>query len=371
MQNLIIEIVSGVIGSLIHNWLPLSLAILTAACLTVYLNPEKLRQSLLRRSAVSIPASVAFGAFTPLCACGTMAVIIAMLTTTLPWGPIMAFLTSSPLMSPDGFILVAGIISMKFAIALAVASVVIGLVSGYATHCIEKRTDFLKNQVRIQKTEKPQPQTVRQTPERIAVMKPVLSCACSDTEMSRGTPCCPTEQLCCAAPADFGGRSLFFDTTEFFVAEHLFERTTDLIRQWKLQKVWKAVVNIGFKQIILYYSIFVGIGLLINKLIPASIITGLFSGSSIFSVPIAAFIGLPLYMNGESALPLIKSLMDSGAGGGAMLAFLITGPGTSAGVIAGISTIMKRRAITLYVLFLLVGGIVLGYLYDILLAAGI
>ena len=32
----------------------------------------------------------------------------------------------------------------------------------------------------------------------------------------------------------------------------------------------------------------------------------------------------------------------TGASGGAMLAFMITGPGTSAGVIAGIATIMKR-----------------------------
>jgi uncharacterized protein len=60
-------------------------------------------------------------------------------------------------------------------------------------------------------------------------------------------------------------------------------------------------------------------------------------------------------------------LMKSGAGGGAMLAFMITGPGSSAGVIAGLATIMRRRAIMLYVFLLLVWGIVLGYAYDLLL----
>ena len=56
--------------------------------------------------------------------------------------------------------------------------------------------------------------------------------------------------------------------------------------------------------------------------------------------------------------------------GGAMLAFMITGPGTSAGVIAGIATIMKKRAIFLYVMLLFVWGVLLGYLYDMLLMIG-
>jgi uncharacterized membrane protein YraQ (UPF0718 family) len=49
---------------------------------------------------------------------------------------------------------------------------------------------------------------------------------------------------------------------------------------------------------------------------------------------------------------------------------MITGPGTSAGVIAGIATIMKKRALALYGAYLLVFAIVLGYLYDFLLMLG-
>lgn len=100
---------------------------------------------------------------------------------------------------------------------------------------------------------------------------------------------------------------------------------------------------------------------------PSFILTALFNAKNIFAVPLAAIIGLPLYVNGASSIPLIKALMEGGASGGAMLAFMITGPGTSAGVIAGIGTIMKKRAIILYIAFLLAGAILLGYLYDILI----
>ncbi|HEX2947638.1 MAG TPA: permease, partial [Clostridia bacterium] len=134
LPGLLSDTIMSVLTSLYHNWLPLSLAILTASLMKVYVNAEKLKQSLLKKPKVSIFASVAFGAFTPLCACGTMAVIIGLLTTALPWGPVMAFLTSSPLMSPDTFIMIAGILNVKFAIALTVASIVIGLISGGLTH---------------------------------------------------------------------------------------------------------------------------------------------------------------------------------------------------------------------------------------------
>lgn len=113
------------------------------------------------------------------------------------------------------------------------------------------------------------------------------------------------------------------------------------------------------------------IGFLVNYFVPTAWIMALFSAKNVFAVPLAALIGLPLYVNGELALPLIKSLIDNGAGGGAMLAFLVTGPGTSAWVIAGISVFMKKRIIGLYVFYLLAGGILLGYLYDLLLAMGI
>jgi len=354
MQKLLTEMMMEVIGSLTHNWIPLSLAILIVAIMTVYIEPEKLKQALLRKTNVSILASVAVGAFTPLCACGTMAVIIGMLTTTLPWGPVMAFLTSSPLMSPNGFIMLTGIINLKFAIALTIASIVIGLGSGYLTHLIEKKTNFLKNQTRFSK--KPQIQT----------------CACADTAPIPEQVCCDV-QLCRAVPTTNNINqpiltSAFGQVTTKNIGTNIFLGFLKKIKWWEIAQ---ALMNIGVKKILLFYSIFVAIGFFINLFVPTSIIVALFSAKNFFAVPLAALIGLPIYVSTESSIPLIKALMAGGASDGAMLAFMITGAGTSAWVVAGIATFLKKRIISLYVLFLLVGGILLGYLYDLLLATGI
>ncbi len=116
--QLLTDTFAYVLETLVHNLPSLALGVATAAVITVFVDPEKVKAWLMKRSAVSIPASVAAGAFTPFCACGTMAVVLSMLATALPWGPIMAFLTSSPLMSPDEFVLISGILGPSFAIAL-------------------------------------------------------------------------------------------------------------------------------------------------------------------------------------------------------------------------------------------------------------
>ena len=364
--NLFMKMLEAVGTSLVHNWLPLSLAILTAVAMKVFVDTEKLKNVLMRKTKASILASVAFGAFTPLCACGTMAVILGLMTTALPWGPIMAFLTSSPLMSPDGFIMLAGVIGFKFAAGMAAASVIIGLGSGFLTHLIEKKTNFLKGQSRFIKEMGVQACGCGETG-----LIPVQACGCGEVEAAAVQACCSSgtvavpEKFCCATGA------LQMQATLCCTSENGMDRGKMILRRLRLPELGEALLTIGLKQILLFFTIFVAVGYLINSFIPTDYIMALFSADNIYSVPLAAIIGLPLYISGESAIPLIQALMEGGAGGGALMAFLITGAGTSAWVIAGVSAFMKGRVIGLYVGFLLVGGILLGYLYDLLIALGI
>lgn len=83
LGDLLSRMFQTVVASLLHNWYVLGLSIIIAVGLKVYVNTEKLSSLLMRRRKVSVIASVLFGAFTPLCACGTSAVLIGMLTTTL------------------------------------------------------------------------------------------------------------------------------------------------------------------------------------------------------------------------------------------------------------------------------------------------
>jgi uncharacterized membrane protein YraQ (UPF0718 family) len=345
-------------ATLLHNWKILAFAILTAVILKTYVNSDKLSKALLKRKKVSIFASVAFGAFTPLCACGTTAVLVGMMTTALPWGPIMAFLTSSPMMSPDGFVLIAGVIGTKFAIALTVASLIIGIASGFITNIIEKKSNFLVGQSRFTDEQtlpacacgsEADTKTIKKATSNEA-NKATTGCSCgseaaADIEPASAATGCSCGSSTEIAQTDLGGFRRF-------------------IKKLKLREFVESLYTLGFRQILVFYTIFVAVGFMINYFIPSSIITVLFGADAFYAVPLASIIGLPLYITTDSGIPIIKSMLDSGAREGAMLAFMITGSATSSWVIAGLSTFMKKRAILLYVSFVMVGGILCGYLLD-------
>ena len=202
-----------------HNAAVLIAGILIASALQVYLDTERMKRWLLNRPALSIPATVAFGAFTPFCACGTMALVLGMLASALPWGAIMAFLTSSPLMSPDEFVVISGVLGVRFASALTAASLVIGLGSGYLANLLQKRTSFFTDQLRFA------------APERISSAgAPASGCGCADS----------------AAPA-----KVPFSLAAFS-------------KRLKLDKLFEAVFDIGIKKILPLFTAFAAIGYLIK-----------------------------------------------------------------------------------------------------------
>ena len=149
IYNIFSDAFAYLFQSLWHNGIYLIISIFLAVAMTVYIDPEKARRFFYRKPGLLIPGSVATGAFTPLCACGTMAVVFSLVSTSLPWGPIMSFLISSPLMSPDTFVLLSGFMGTKFAILLAVISVLLGLAVGYITWILEKETRFFDNQLKV------------------------------------------------------------------------------------------------------------------------------------------------------------------------------------------------------------------------------
>lgn len=366
MINLVKDTILYVLNTLAQDAVPLAFGIIAASILNVYIDPEKFRVSLMKRKEVSIIGSVAFGTFTPLCSCGTMAVIISMLTTVLPWGPIIAFITSSPLMSPDLFVMLSGIISLKFAVALTVSSLFIGITAGYISHYLEKHTGFFKGQIRF---------THKETGNAAAGS----SCSCSSSKAVIQEEPARFEKSCCQAT----GKSDISKTAccasdleashsgEICCTQNDSKKLNFIIKRYKLKQLLDVIISLGIKKILLYFCIFAVIGYFINRFVPAKVIMSLFGSNNIFSVPLAALIGIPLYVSDAGSIPLIKALMNSGASGGAILAFMITGPGTSIGAIIGSLTIMKRKAVLFAVSILFISAILLGYLYNLLILMGL
>jgi len=343
MINNIISFLSGLTEYILHtlyfDGLYLFLSIFIAVLLAVYIKPEKAKALFLRRPQWMIPGSVTIGAITPLCACGTMAVVLSLLTTALPWGPIMAFLVSSPLMSPDTFVLLSGFMGIKFAIALTAASIILGLVCGFSTHWIEKNTRLLNDQLWIKKEEG-------------------AKCGCSSVASK---PVIEDSYSCCEVSVKTVSLGANNCCTATLVAK------PSLIEKLKVKEIIEKFIELGIKKVLPLFILFVAIAYLLKTYVPDAWVMKMFSGEHFYSVPLATLIGLPLYISDATVVPLLSVLRNAGASDGTLLAFMISGPATSLGVIGGLNIIMKRKAILLYIIFIVVGSIVLGYGYDALL----
>ena len=296
---------SKAVGTFVELWPLLLLSVAISAALKLYVDQERVGRFLRRNSRSSTLLSTGVAVTTPFCSCGTTALILGMLASTVPWAPIVAFLVASPLTSPQEMVYSAGLFGWPFAIAFMGASILLGLAGGAIAQFAEGR-GWLKNQARMA--------------GRGATALPVIQ---------RNEPQ-PRPKV---TARQFGG--VFFDLT------------------WKL-----TLMFLGFSFI----------GYFLNGLIPQDWIVALFGTGKVFSIPLAALLGLPFYLNTEASMPLVKAFMDSGMSAGSALAFLITGAGTSIGAFAGALTIARWRVLSIVLGTLVIGAMVMGAAYDLMIA---
>ena len=112
------------------------LSVGVSAWVTVAGYADKIKAVFSKRQGLAIGGAAGVGAVVPFCSCGVIPLIAAMLASGVPLGPVMAFWISSPLMSPEKFVLTAGVLGTDYAIARLITAIVLGAGAGYATYLI-------------------------------------------------------------------------------------------------------------------------------------------------------------------------------------------------------------------------------------------
>src|SRR5688572_1211417 len=301
-----------VIETFSSNWFLLVISILISATIKVYVDDNAVSRFLRRNTRNSVLLSTGVAVATPLCSCGTTAIMLGMMASTLPWAPIVAFLVASPLTSPQELFYSAGLFGWKFAIAFFVASIVLGLIGGAVAAFAESR-GWLMNQAR---------------------MSPSLLLGLGGAPMSLDLPVL-------APPAPTEKRIVTF-------------------RSWV-----QEILDVS-KRLLPLFIVFTFLGYFLNGLVPAEWMSGLFGAGRAYSIPLAATLGLPFYINTEASLPLVRAMIENGMSEGAALSFLITGAGTSIGAIGGALTIARWRVIGIVIGTLWLGSILIGLLYNLM-----
>lgn len=283
----------------------LLLSIIFAAWVKASRLDKQLGRVFAGRTALVIVSASAFGALSPFCSCGVIPIIAALLAAGVPLAGIMAFWLASPLMSPEIFLLTAAELGTGFAVARVITALGIGLLSGTLIAWLQSKGYFAIPQKHD--------------------LEP--SCGCSNPLNNASVTLWFWD--------DPKRRSVFWKNTR---------ETGLLLSKWLL-------VAFFLESLLLRY-------------VPADLVAS-WLGEGIWTLPLATIVGVPAYLNGYAAIPLMAGLIDLGMAPAAGLAFLTAGAATSIPAAMAVYPLVKRNVFLCYVGLALVGSWLAGLLYGV------
>lgn len=119
----------------------------------------------------------------------------------------------------------------------------------------------------------------------------------------------------------------------------------------------------------LYFVVGVILAALLQTLVPSEWISSLLGAGRWYGVLLAGVLGVPFYACGGGAAPVIAGLLAQGMSTGAALAFFLAGPATRLTSLAALGTLLNRRALVVYVVYVITGAALAGIAFNLVLGA--
>lgn len=119
-----------------------------------------------------------------------------------------------------------------------------------------------------------------------------------------------------------------------------------------------------FKKVWIYVLIGVGIGAAIHNWIPQSFIEALLGQDKWYSVPLATFVGIPIYADIFGTLPIAEALLAKGVGLGTVLAFMMGVTTLSLPSMVMLKNVIKPKLLGTFIGIVTVGILIIGFFFN-------
>ena len=247
------------------------------------------------------------GGLSPFCSCGVIPLIAALLAMGVPLSAVMAFWLASPIMDPSMFVLTTGVLGLEFAVAKTLAAVGLGVAGGLVVHVLA-RGGALADPLR----------------------EGVSNGGCGGAKVRAPKPV--QWRFWTEAPRREKFRKTAVSTTVF-------------LAKW---------LTLAFL-----------IESLMLAWIPAETVTATLGGTGLGPIVMATLVGVPAYLNGYAALPLVGGLIEQGMAPGAGMAFLVAGGVTSIPAAMAVWALARPPVFALYIALSLSGAFAVGLLFQL------
>ena len=154
-------------------------------------------------------------------------------------------------------------------------------------------------------------------------------------------------------------------TEEINAEDELFSPTVS----WKerLSEAQFQAVEI-LKSVWIYVVVGIAIGAGIHGYAPTELISQWAGRDNSFAVPVATLIGVPLYTNVAGVLPIAEALVNKGMPLGTVLSFTMAVTALSLPQMIILKKVLRPQLLTIFVGLTTFGIIIVGYLFNTLLA---
>ena len=263
------------------------------------------------RVILAIVSAAVFGALSPFCSCGVIPLIAALLVAGVPLAAVMAFWVASPIMSPSMFVVTAAGLGVEFAVVKMFSAIAVGLSAGGLTLLLQQMGVF-------------------RSPLRTSL---VSSCG-----------------------SDNPGQKLKNAVTAWRVWQH--PERIEVLREKALAMVlflgkWLTLAFVLESLMITY--------------VPAELLGQWLGSGSAWAIPLSAVIGVPAYLNGFVAVPVVAGLIENGMTPGAALSFMLAGAMTSIPAAIAVFSLVRRPLFFWYIVLALIGAMAAGWSYQLFL----
>ncbi|MGM7683448.1 permease [Cytobacillus sp. Hm23] len=117
------------------------------------------------------------------------------------------------------------------------------------------------------------------------------------------------------------------------------------------------------KNVYPYLIIGAAIGAVIHGLVPTEWISSAFGNEHWWLIPIAAIVGIPLYIRLSSMIPISQILIMKGMALGPVMAMMISSAGASLPEVILLKTIFKKELVTTFVLSVVIMSTISGFIF--------
>lgn len=131
----------------------------------------------------------------------------------------------------------------------------------------------------------------------------------------------------------------------------------------KLKIWWQDAISISLT-IFPYVLAGLTLGALIHGFVPKEFIENNLAISSWWSVPVAVILGIPLYANSVSVIPVIEAMAGKGIPLGTVLAFMTATVTLSIPSLLILKKVMNWKLLSAFIAVCLVGIVIIGYFFN-------